>query len=314
MKPARPAPACAQRRGFAKAAAFLLLACSAPQAEEAVRSLSVQPARDYGIVLGEVLRSEIRVAVAKGFSLETAALPQAGSAVDDVLELRELAWDRQDQAEATVYTLRLAYQVFKGVRTAESVEVPALPLRFGRGAEVAEAQAPAWRFTLNPLIPAQTPDEAVAVRPGLPPPPLVPDKHAAWLLACLAGLGGLGVWQARALGLPPFHRHAPPFARALVGLRRLGRRQALDGGAWRQALRLVHRALDETAGRVVTGGQLERFLLEQPQFAGLRAELRQFFAVSEALFFADRSLPPEDYAWGRLEALCRQLASAGRRG
>jgi len=279
-------------------------------AEEAIHSLDLTPQRDYGIVMGEIVSSEIRVAVAAGFSLETANLPQAGSAVNDVLELRETVWSQQTQPAETVYTIKLAYQVFKGVREAETLEVPALSLRFKRGAEVVEAQAPAWKFTLTHLIPAQMADEDVLIRGDLPPPSHSTESHWRWLSAFLLGLAISGVYAAWCLGLPPFRFHASPFAIASSGLKKLRKRSDVD--CWRQGVKLIHAALNETAGQTLFIAQLAGFLAERPQYAGLESELEQFFALSDRLFFAAAGEPPADYPWTRLEALCRQLAIAER--
>jgi mxaA protein len=273
-----------------------------------IRSVSVAPQRDYGLVVGETLASEIRVAVEPGFELEAAALPLPGVAVSDFLELREIGWAKQPQGGETLYRIRLVYQVFKGVRDAETVAVPALPLRFNRAGQAAEADAPGWNFTLTPIIPPGTADDTVALRGDLPPPSLPDRGPGRWLLACLAGLAGLGVYAGERAGL--LRRRAPPFVRAARALKTLGRQpSSLD--TWRQGARLVHAALNETAGHTVLSGQLRRFLAARPDYAGLQAELEQFFRHSDRLFFAEAADWPADYPLARLEALCRRLAAAG---
>jgi len=297
-------------------AAAALLAWSAfppAHAEELpspIHSVSVAPLRDYGIVMGETLVSEIRVAAESGYELETAALPRPGSASSDFLELRETRWTQERQGGETVYHIRLVYQVFKGVRDAETLAVPALPLRFSRAGQTVETQAPAWNFTLVPIIPAKTADEDVVLRGDQPATPVSGDGHRRWLLACVAGLGVLGVYAGGRLGL--FRRHAPPFVRAARALKKLGR-QTPTADTWRQGARLVHAALNETAGHTVFAGQLERLLATRPGYAAAQAELEQFFRLSDRLFFADAAECPADYPWARLESLCRKLAAAGDR-
>lgn len=271
-----------------------------------IHAIEVSSPRDYGIVIGAPLTGEVRVAVEAGYELEAATLPQPGSAINDFLELREAAWTRQSAGGETVFHIRLVYQVFKGVRDAETLAVPALPLRFSRGGQAAEAEAPAWNFTVAPLIPPTLADEAVSLRGALPLPARDIAGHWHRLLGCLAGLAGVGVYAAWTAGL--LRRRAAPFAKAAKGLQALGRQPGLE--AWRQGVRLVHAALNETAGRPLFGGQLAGFVAEQPQFANLQAELEQFFALSDRLFFA--SQPPDDYPWAKLEGLCRQLAKAAR--
>jgi len=291
-------------------AVFALLAWPAQAGElpVPVHSVSVVPRRDYGIVIGETLASEIQAAVEPGFELEAAALPQPGGAVSDFLELRDIRWARQSQGGETLFRINLVYQVFKGVRAAETVAVPALPLRFNRAGQAVETEAPGWNFTLTPIIPPGVADEAVALRGDLPPPVLSDQGHGRWLLACLLGLAGWVVYAGGRLGL--LRRRAPPFVHAARALKKLNRQPpSLD--TWRQGARLVHAALNETAGHTVFSGQLPGFFAAWPCYAPLQAELEQFFHRSDRLFFAAAADWPADYPLSRLETLCRQLAAAG---
>lgn len=273
-----------------------------------IHSVSIVPLRDYGIVMGETLASEIRVAVDSGYGLETAALPQPGSAASDFLELREARWAKRSLGDETLYHIHLVYQVFKGIREAETVTVPALTLRFSRAGHVVETQAPAWNFTLTAIIPAKTADEDIILRGDLPAPVHSDYGHRRWLLACLAGLAGLGVYAYGRLGL--FRRRPLPFIRAARALKKLGRRPpSLE--TWRQGARLIHAALNETAGQGVFSGQLAPFLAAHPRYATLRSELEQFFRLSDRLFFGCVAEYPADYPLSRLETLCRKLAAAG---
>lgn len=273
-----------------------------------VHALELSPRRDYGIVMGDILSSEIRVKLESGYALETASLPQSGSAVNDMLEWRGLHWEKQIQGNETVYQIVAVYQVFKGVRQAETLKVPPLPLRFNHEGQSLEVQAPAWNFTLTPLIPPQTPDEEVTLRGDLPPP--LPSNNPALcgLLACLAGLLGLGAYAGWHIGL--LRRQVPPFVRSRRALRKL-RKQPPSLDTWREGARLVHAALNETAGHTVLSSQLSGFLAAQPRYAGLQAELERFFLFSDRLFFADAADYPNDYPVSHLENLCKRLAAAG---
>ncbi len=274
-----------------------------------IHALEVSSPRDYGIVMGETLLGEIRVRTAAGLELETASLPQPGSAVNDYLEVRAIQSDRQTLGEETLYRITLTYQVFKGVREAETLAVPALPLRFHHYGEIVETTAPSWNFTLTPIIPAKTADEAVVLRASLPAPDNSSASHWRWLLAFLAGLAGLGIYSAWRLGLAPFRRHIPPFARAASELKILVR-QAGTLANYRQGAKLLHDALNETAGHTLFYGQLPHWLETRPEYAGSKAELEQFFSVSERIFFMADTEYPADYPLSRVENLCRKLASA----
>jgi len=313
MKPLFAHLSQARRLPLAIFALLALFACPPVLADEhpsPIHSISVAPLRDYAIVIGETLSSEIRIALEPGLTLETASLPQPGSAVSDVLELRAADWNQQTEGGETLYRIRLVYQVFKGVRDAETVSVPALPLRFQRAGQTLETEAPAWNFTLVPIIPAKTADEDVLLRGDWPAPAYADAGHQRGLLACLAGLVGLGVYASLRLGL--LRRRAPPFVQAARALKKLGR-QPPSLASWRQGAKLVHAALNETAGQTVFAGQLPRFLASQPCYASLQIELEQFFRQSDWLFFTDATEYPADYPLFRLETLCRQLAAAGNR-
>ena len=276
-----------------------------------IHSVEVSTPRDYGIVMGETLSAKVRAATDQNCQLETASLPQAGSAVADFLELRAIHAHSQHPGKEAIHFVGLQYQVFKGVRDAEIISVPAWALSFNCKGERVEAEVPAWNFTLTPIIPDKIPDEAVVIRGDMPPPVDSGNSHARWLAVSLSSLAGLGVYALWRLGLLPFQRKRPPFLRAASGLKRLGK-QAPSIEAYRQGVRLVHEALNETAGHTLFSGQLGFFLLDHPHYAPLKVELERFFVLSDGLFFAAAPQFPTDYPLSELEMLCRKLDSAGK--
>jgi mxaA protein len=274
-----------------------------------IHAVEIASPRDYGIVMGETLTGEIRVRTEAGLQLETASLPQPGSAVSDYLEVRKLDWERQSLGKETAYRITLTYQAFKGVREAETLTVPALPLRFNYQGQTVETEAPAWSFNLMPLIPGKLPDEAVNLRGDMPAPVYSTALHLQWLSVWLTGLVGMGVYAAWNLGLPPFRRHAPPFIRAALALKKLGRKPATPENH-SQGVKLVHAALNETAGHTLFSAQLSLFLQTHPEYTPSATDLEQFFKASDRLFFSDACPAPADFPLSKLEDLCRKLASA----
>ena len=277
-----------------------------------IHAVEISSPRDYGIVTGETFSGEIRVKMAAGYQLETATLPRPGSAVSEVLEVRAIQHDRQSLGAEDLHRIVLSYQVFKGVREAEILSVPALPLRFTGKGETVETVAPAWSFTLTPIIPGKLPDEAVSLRGDLPMPFASTVGHRRWLAALLAGLGGLVVYAVWRLGLPPFHRNASPFLRVARELKKRRRLDSSPANA-RLSIKLVHDALNEIAGHTLFSGQLPGFLQTHPEYQACAAELEQFFRVSEQLFFATDRAQVNDFLLSRLEKLCWNLALAGRK-
>jgi mxaA protein len=295
-----------RRRPTAWLAVFLLWPLLSSAASPGRLAATVPPDRPYG--MGGVLEQTLVVAVPKAYALESGFLPQPG-ALDDWLEVRSLDWSRETGDFETTYRIRIAYQLFKGLRTEERAVIPGLPVRFD-GPEPLELRGPELPVRLAPLIPPNLPDESVGIRDEAPPElrPVAGHWRRFWLClsAALAGSGFLA-WLRLDQAL-----RAQPFGRAHRKLARL-RRGAATPEAVRTATRLIHRALDETAGETLFAGQVGAFCEARAGFAGLRDDLAGFFAASRRLFFtAPDSPPPENYSLERLAELCRRCAAAER--
>jgi len=284
------------------------LACSA----ESMPRVEPSASRNFGYVIGDPVDYDVLITVPEGYTLETEHLPKPG-ALDEWLDIRAVGWTRTDENDMARYRLRLTYQVFKGIRQPEKLTVPALPIRF-RGQVPLEAQTPPWEIAIAPLIPPDLADEKVEIRPSVAPEPLPARPHGLKLIAYLAGtLAVLPLLAWRHGRLPFFTNAAPPFTRALRDLRKLSRKPA-DAEIYQAAVKLLHRALDDTAGFRLFAGELETFLTDRPAFAELREELHRFFALSRRVFFTVPDAPvPADYPLTRLETLCRRCAAAERR-
>jgi mxaA protein len=265
--------------------------------------------RDFGYVMGDLIEHTITVAAPDAYALETGFLPNPGI-LDEGLDVRAVHWNAIRENGETRYRIRIAYQLFKGVRAPEKATVPALPLRF-RGSEPLEAKVPEWEFTVTPLIPPQLADENVTVKESLPPEPLAATPHKRRLLAYFSGIVAiLGSLAWRRIGRTNRNR---PFARAHRELKKR-LRGPVSGDAYRAAAKLLHRALDETAGRTLFAEQVGRFCANRPAFTELQEDLADFFRLSQHLFFISPDTPaPPDYPAARLEDLCRRCAMAERR-
>jgi len=70
-------------------------------------------------------------------------------------------------------------------------------------------------------------------------------------------------------------------------------------------------AFNQTAGHTLFRNGLAEFMSQHPEFASAREEVEQFFAYSEAVFFAPGDAARTgDYSLSRMETLCRTLARA----
>jgi mxaA protein len=268
--------------------------------------------RNFGYVIGDPVDYDVLVTVPDGYALETEHLPMPGP-LNEWLDIRALNWTKADTQGETQYRLRLTYQIFKGVRQPEKLTIPALPIRF-RGQAPLEVQTQPMDIAIAPIIPPDVSDENVEIRESAAPEPLPIGPHPLRFTAYLAGaLAVLAILACRYGWLPFFAKATPPFARALRDLRKLNRKQA-DAEAYRTAVRLLHRALDDTAGFRLFAGELEIFLATHPAFTELRDELNHFFALSRRIFYTAPDAPiPADSPLERLETLCRRCTAAERR-
>jgi len=196
--------------------------------------------------------------------------------------------------------LVLAYQVTNAPVAVTQAELPALVLRTRAGDVL---RVPAWPISIGPLAPDAgfgAGGGFAAMQPDRGPAPLalapIKRRIGLGLVALVVSLiAWLTWWIARN------RRDAArlPFARAWREFRRQGMTNGGAGGcddsdvAWR----IVHRALNETAGFVVQSSSLPRLLARAPWLAPLRAQLEQFYLRSEARFFSlSGDEPPDRHA------------------
>lgn len=243
--------------------------------------------RVYGWWLGDELVQRIQV---QG-QIDPASLPRP-RAVEYWLDLRAVT--QRPIPGGTELTLR--WQNFYSALEPREQQVPPSAIRLVDGSPL---QLPGFRYVAAPLRPITAPSTADQLQAD--PPFHLIDAGPALLrmliaaLALVAGLAGL-CWHQ---GWFPFHRRpSRPFTRAARHVARLAEPQA------RQAL---HRALDQSFGRVLIGPDLPGYLMAKPEYAPLGDRLRGFFAASDAAFFGAAPAAEQD-----IGALARDLAAIER--
>jgi mxaA protein len=276
-----------------------------------VRDVEVRVPRPFGYFLGDLLHAQVDITADQGFSLQSASLPQAGP-VTYWLDLRTIA---VDEAPGRI-RLRLTYQSFYAALDTRQVAVPGfsvvLESQTAGGTTSAKAEVPGWSLVMSSLREVQPPqhdDPAEYLRPDgrggrLDPAPLLQATllFLALTMLSLAALAYDRAWFG--------NRRKRPFTRAARALHRLGR----DGtGGYREALRLIHRGLDETDERRVLADDLPAFLARHPAFQGESAALARFFAASRQAFFGrDPATAQVALPWAEVEASLRRLAAVER--
>lgn len=283
-------------------AAWLALALTAGTAAAS----TVQQPRAFGHVIGDVLTQRVLLEQ-DGQSLQPAALP-AAARIDLWLERRPPRIE--SDAEGRRW-LAIDYQVINAPRALTAISLPALGIATASGVPLA---LPAWAVSIGPLTPVDVLGEGdlQLLRPDRPVAPL--PTYAAEqqmklsllaLLAVIAAWFGWWAWRNR--------REAQqlPFASAWRELRRIG--DPASPEAWR----VVHRALNRSAGRVVHGASLPQLLADAPYLRPLQPRLEDFYRESTRRFFAESAgaptAPTARQAAYPLKPLCRALRDAEKR-
>lgn len=285
----------------------MLSACSPHEGSDQARIQMASP-RDYGYVIGDVIHQTLDVDRPGSGEIDPTSLPPKGPMNEWLTVLGshvEVMADSNPSRSRVV----IDYQIFKGVRAPEQVALPPLTLRLN-GKELQNLASPLFNVHLNPVIPQDLQDEEIMVREPMPPLPVNAAKARTGLAISVLGLSlALGLWGLRRWILS---RRVLPFASSQSRFR-----SALSGGdrgALEQGLRLMHRALDQTQGHTLFQGQLEAFLSEHPRFGALDSGLREFFRLSEQVFF-DQTFVVTDirHQSERLRTLFDQCRKAERR-
>lgn len=281
---------------------MLIAAGAASAADDAAlpSARTIEP-RAFGYSVGDVLQRRVLLDLPAGWTLDLASLPQTRRP-GQALELRAA---RLDGGE-----LRLDYQVFLAPTEVRTLEMPPLQLRLAGPAGERFLRVDAWPVTVAPLVPLDvSPREGLGeMRPDTAPPPIDTSARQQRLLAYTGALALLLVYLAHVyVGIPWWGRRQRPFAQAWRALRGLS---VLPSPQQRRAaLKLLHQALNRSAGEVVFEARLADFVAAHPRFGPLRDELARFFERSHREFFAERGAEA-DAAW--LRNLCRACRDAER--
>jgi mxaA protein len=289
-----------------------LLACPDLSHAQAILANDIVEPRTFGYVVGDKIRREVRLSVRSGYRLDEAGLPKAGR-VDRWLELAAPEVRAEPTPSGRDYRLVLTYQVFNAPRTLATITIPQQDLRLVGKTQAVTTLVPALRVTVAPVTSGIEMDRlsGASLQQDRAPAPLSvrpQQTRLAWTGTAFAALLLFAAWRR---GLGAFNaRTNLPFARALRELKKLR-----PGGADDAArLKIVHAAVNRTAGQAVFAHNLDDFLSLHPEFAGLRDDFERLFAASGRVFFGGETeaAGPEGAAPALLE-LCRRCNTIERR-
>jgi mxaA protein len=267
-----------------------------------VVAATIEQPRSFGHVLGDVLTQRVLLEHA-GRSLQPGALP-AATRVDLWLERRPPRVETDAQGRRW---LAIDYQLINTPRALSAIALPALSLATVSGPTLA---LPAWPVSIAPLTPPEVfgQGDLQPLRPDRPVAALPTDAIERQLRLSLAVLVGvLLTWLAWWAWRNASEARRLPFAQAWRDLKRI------DDPASTQAWRIVHRALNASAGFVVHGAGVPRLVAEAPYLRPLQPRLEDFYRESTQRFFAadpDRAAADPSYP---LKPLCRALRDAEKR-
>jgi mxaA protein len=274
-------------RRWLAAIAFPSLVGFLPIVQAQPIAIAAQPPRSFGYSIGDRVERLVEIDLGTPWSLAQESVPTPG---------RQNAWF--DLAEASVLTapsptgrhvtLRLVYQLLNSPTQPTVLLLPRVGLRFEGGPAPVERDVAPVEIFAAPLIPAAASGSTLdAPRADRKPEPIpvdaVRDRMTVYAFGAAALL--LAMLVARQIAL---RRHAGPFVRACRELRRLAHAAAQPDPS--AAMRIVHRALDETAGHTVFLDNVET-LFATPHRAPLRDRTRAFLGRSRQQFFAGTGDP-----------------------
>jgi mxaA protein len=286
-----------------------LLSVAAARVHAQPITITPVPPRAFGYTVGDRIERRIEIKTAPPWSLAQASLPRLGR-LNAWFELADISIYTDPQTAGARTEIRLTYQLLNSPTQPSVLLLPRLALRFEGGAEPVERDVPPAEVFAAPLLPAAATDSTLDTpRADRKPEPIPVDTLRSRLTAYLLGavLLLLSMLIARQFAQ---RRRAGPFVRACRDLRRIAHTPP-DGNRAAAAMRIVHRALDETAGQSVFLDNVES-LFASPHRAPLRDRTHAFLRRSREQFFAGTGEPlPLDElrdlarAWRALEAAHR---------
>lgn len=275
--------------------------------------------RPFGHFIGDIVTRHIVVELEPGeVAVDPASIPRKGP-VAYWLDLRDVSVDDKTDNGGRL-SLGLEYQGFYSALQPKILEIPGFKLRVRSvGGSARNVSVPPARVMFSPLreiVPETKPDNpADEMRPdasaaALPERAYRIKALLAAVAVCLAGL-----LLAHRYSVFPFRtRRGRPFTRAA---RQIGwdiAEEDIDDDRYRELLLVIHRAIDETAGRRVLPTDLNEIATNFAAIDENRDHVEDFFNVSKVAFFSGRTSDArEKLPATNLKKLIVDLAAAERR-
>jgi hypothetical protein len=256
-----------------------------PKGNPPVYVTTINPGRDVGFYVGDVLQRIIILQVPKPYKLLQTSLPLTGNQkkrqnLKQGIEVHSAQLEQSTEGDYNVYKLDLTYQVFTNNVVAKPAALPPEFVKFSGNGKIFMVRIPSWSFRISPL--AVFGSVKVETDMSTYRGPLLLDdslhRYALWALLGVLGCSLLGLLYivGNSAWLP---RMGGPFARAMRDLRKL---PAGDAGLQQGITRMHHAFNANYGGSVFTA---EEFLAARPGFASIKDDIERFFLLSRQVFF-----------------------------
>lgn len=300
-------------------AAFALEVTKLPDVKEGIVSIkTVDPVKDIGYVVGDILQRKITLTIKKPYFLVDESLPIIGfektyRGQPIGVYLSDLKHTKNDEGDQIVHELTLDYQIFTSSVVAKRAAVLADYVRLVNTSdknELVKYRIPMWEFVISPLSvfgQIKVEDDMSQFRG-----PLLldanKDKSRLKIMLVVFALSLLGLLYIVGKGawLP---RMGGPFAK---GFREIKKQDNSPQGI-QNAVASMHTALNASAGNSLFINNLDEFLAKKPAFKHIQAEINQFFNLSRQVFFestAKHDISGEPVTW--LKQFCRRCRDCER--
>ena len=278
-----------------------------PEGYAPVYVYTINPNREVGFHVGDVLQRIVILHVPKPYKLLETSLPLANTQKlrqnkKQGIEVHSVKLEQDDNDRYNIYTLDITYQVFTNNVVAKPAALPPEFVKISGNGKIFQVRIPSWSFRISPLSVYGNVKIEFDMSPYRGPLLLDNTAHRYTLWALLGVLGAALLGLLYILGgrrwLP---RMGGPFARAMRDLRKLH----ADDASLQAGVTRVHQAINASAGGSVFTA--DEFITRRPGFAPIRDEVERFFQLSRTVFFdpkAQVDLPQAPLAW--LRQFCRR--------
>ena len=272
-------------------AAYALDVTKLPDVKDGIVSIKmVDPVKDVGYVVGDMVTREITLTIKKPYALIEESLPIVGyektyRGQPIGIYLNAITHTKKDEDKQVVHQLTLTYQILTSSVVAKRAAVLAEYVRLVNTSDkedLVKYRVPMWEFVISPLSvfgQIKVEDDMSQFRGPMLLDANSHKKNLNYLLAAFVlSLLGLIYIVGKHAWLP---RMGGPFAKTYRNIKK----QDNTPEGIQQAVTNMHGALNASAGNSLFMNNLDEFLAKKPAFKTIQAEIKQFFALSRQVFF-----------------------------